>query len=278
MSLPAAISSGFNSGREALGTTYKSWIVEPVGAAGVVKFLFDYEGSTSLTADSDITDHFTEKNDFFNDHVARKPIELTFRGFVGELVLRKPTGLAGALESAQSKLAQVPAYLGDYTPTQLAKLQKLARKTQDVVNTVDNVLQRAGNLVDSLTGAAPVSAQQAALVKLMAMRDGATVFKVSTRLGFISRFDKSTQKAVPRFFTIKRLVVTQEEDTVDASDISITVKEVQFAGASSEISEVADGRAKAQRAAEVNRGLTGGTFVPTTLLPAKLGLAPEDVQ
>lgn len=250
------------------------WKAKPVNVEGIGGFVFDHAAETQLRADSEITDHYTELNSFFNDHVARKPLELTFRGFRGELVLEKPKGLIGRIDQIESKLDQVPAWAGDWTPTQLKKIRALAKRTTDVVNTVDEAIQRAGNIMPFLKGSAPESRVHAAYRDLMALRETAKIFNVDSPFGVISYFDEDAKKAAPRTFVIKTIVLTSPEETNDEVDISITVKEVQFAQAQSEkrIDAGAQGRAKPQRSPLVINGMSSGAETSVTRLPAMFGI------
>src|SRR5262245_9752879 len=104
------------NGRNYLDGLANKYIVRPKTVLGIGGFVFDYEGDTRVSRQADITDHYAENNDFINDHMAMRPFRLTLRGLVSELVFEKPRGILGALQTIQSRLGVVPAYLGKYTP------------------------------------------------------------------------------------------------------------------------------------------------------------------
>ena len=49
-------------------------------------FIFDIDGTTTHTLESDITDHYTENNTAIQDHWALKPEKITLKNYQGELV------------------------------------------------------------------------------------------------------------------------------------------------------------------------------------------------
>lgn len=281
--LPASVSaSPFNpvtlavNARKALDTSFNNYLVRPVKAKGIGGFLFDYDKSTKVKIADDITDHFTEKNTFFQDHAARRPIELTMSGFIAELVLENPTGVVGALATLQSRLTTVDAYLGKYTPTQIAAIQSGITKAQNAVTAVDQTLSRAENLLAAITKGSPAATkQQKAFATLMALRDSNYVFNVDTPFGFLAKQDETTGKAVPRSFMIQALDFDQGEETKQITDIIVSLKEMQFVEIESETNASIrnySGRAAAQRAPLVNKGLTAGVFTPFSMLQDKFGL------
>ena len=219
-----------SNGQSYLDNLANNYLVKPATAQGISGFVFDYEGETQIVADSEITDHYTESNKFFNDHDARRPLEITMRGFVGELVQKAPQGLLGAISGLQNRLTTIPGMLGKYTPGALAKVQGVLNSAENVVNKVDNAVAQAKNLVGLIAGGSAAPTKQAqAFGKLMALRDSCQVFNLVTPFGIMAARDSATGKAGPRMFVIKRLTFTQSEETNMVSDITVTMKEVRFA-------------------------------------------------
>lgn len=276
-SVNSAAASNYNpvnqvlSGRSALDTLANNWLVKPASAQGICGFVFDYEGETEISADNDITDHYTESNRFFVDHCARRPLEIVMRGFVAEVVQTAPQGVTGALSILQNKLTTLPALLGKYTPGALAKVQSIVTASQNIVNQIDNVINRAQGLLGLFASASPApTKQEQAFAKLMMLRDTVQVFNLVTPLGLMAARDEFTGSPGPRTFVIKHLTFVQSEDSKYQTDISVTLKEVHFAdvqgttkGASPAVALLNKGGTLAYNAqGPTNKGQTTGVSVP----------------
>jgi len=257
-------------GRNYADTLANNWLVKPATAAGIAGFVFDVQAETTITADTEVTDHFTEYNNFFNDHAAIRPMEVTMRGYVGELTLKAPQGVNGLISGLQNKLTSLDAILGKYSPQAFSKVKSVLTKAQNTVNQVDNVISRAQNIVGLIAGgsAAP-SKQEQAFSKLMALRETRQVFTLVSPYGLLAYFDPIKQKGGPRSFIIKRLVFEQAEDNSDISDIIVTMKEVRFASVSSisqgqtaqEALQNNSGRSAYQSQSQTNKGNQAGKTV-----------------
>lgn len=233
------------------------FIVKPKNAEGVAGFVFDYEGETELSLEADITDHFAENNQVINDHIARKPARITLHGFVAELSLKKATGLTGFLESIQNRLTTVPAFLGKYTPGMVAKIQATITQTQRVVNTVNQSIARAQNLVAQFRKAIPGNTkQQQAYNTLAAAYGTGQLMTVSTPYAYFKQM------------VIERLRFTQPDETKQMSDIVITLKEMRFVEVATVTanSTTFGGRASAQRGPLTDKGKTAGKVVEESLV------------
>lgn len=255
------------NGRNFLDTQANNWLVKPATASGISGFVFDTESETTIVADTDITDHYTEYNNFFQDHASIKPLEIVMRGFVGELILKAPQGVVGLLSGLQDKLTTLNATLGKYTPSAVEKIQGVITQSQNVVNKVDNLIGRAQNIVSMIAGGSPApTRQEQAFSKLMALRDTRQVFTLVTPFGLMAFFDPVRQRGGPRSFVIKRLVFEQPDETRDWADIVVTLKEVRFATVVSqsvgqtpqEAVQNNSGRAQIQSQAQSAKGRTSG--------------------
>lgn len=228
------------------------FVLKPKGVSGIGGFIFDYEGDTRVQIHTESTDHYVEDNTAVQDHAAVRPIKLTLHGFVSELVQAKPSGLLAAISSVQDKLTTVTAYTGitrgtqgKYTPQALNKVQAALTQVQSVTNTVDQALQRVGNLVQMFPGMKPTkTAQQLAYARLQAIALGRQLILVETPYTI---FDN---------MIIESLTFTQPAETKFWSDISVVVKQIRFAGTSATPSLLSrfSVRAAAGRAAAVNAG------------------------
>jgi hypothetical protein len=205
--------------------------VKPSGLKGIGGFVFDYEADTSVTMSADITDHYAENGSVLNDHRVVKPLRVTLRGFVGELKYERTAGLAGFLSLLQSKMGVIPAYLGDYTPQMLGKVQAVVTKGQDVVNKINNYAERTKNIVGMFQKSAPgQTKQQQAFASLLAMHKAGTVMTVD----YVGPQRPPSVSVVTPWVTldsmmIETITITQDEGNKYQSDISVTLKEVRMA-------------------------------------------------
>lgn len=244
------------SARGMLDTLTNKFILKPVNAAGIGGFVFDYEGETQLLIDSEISDHYTEQNAFINDQVAQKPQRITLRGFVGEHVDNSNAGVVGALNALQSKLTQLPAITGKYTPAVVQQIAAGVTSVTSTVNKIDDAIGRAQNAIGLFdSSAASPTRQQKAYKQLYTLWANNTVFTLVTPYNYFSSV------------MIERVIMVQPEETKDWSEFAVTVKEVRFLqtppstpGVSQQIaSQNLSGRAAVQGQAQSNQGKVQGT-------------------
>lgn len=261
------------SGRDSLnsianGQTYLDnladqapFMLKPKSLNGINGFLFDFEGESSLKLEAEITDHYAEDNSAVQDHVAIKPDRLTLRGYKGELVMRQPGGVLGALGTVQSALTQVPAYLGKYTPGAVAVMAKAVTQAQNVVTQIQQAAARVSNLIGLLPGSAPgdtvqkqAFAQLSALMKTRQVCTVETPWRVYTNL------------------VIERLEFVQPEETRSWSDIVVTLREFKTVDVTFTPNQKAN-RASAMSQAAVDKGKGGQVkLAPTALKSFLTGL------
>lgn len=236
------------NGRSYLDNLANKFVVKPKTAKGIGGFVFDYEGDTSLQIQADITDHYAENNTAVQDHIAIHPIKLTLKGFVGELVLQKPTGLLGALEQIQNRLTTVPAYLGKYTPGAVATVQKVLTTATNTVNTIDQSLARVKNIVGLFDNSVLGRTNQAkAYNKLQSLMVTKQLMLVETPYGTFNNM------------AIESLVMTQDESTKYWSDIAVTLKRINLVAVQTSTIDFRSGRNVQQSQAPVDKGSTKGT-------------------
>lgn len=250
-------SLNLQDGNNYLNSLANKYIVKPKNAKGIGGFVFDYEGETNVTFQADIPDHWLETNDSVQDHIAIRPLKITLRGFVSELVLKAPGGVLGALQTLQNKLTTVPAYLGQYTPGAIQTIQRGITAATNTVNTINQSIARVKNIVGMFPGATPQkSKQQQAFAALRSLYDSRQVFTVETPY---STFDS---------MVIETLSFVQPEDTRSWSDVSVTLKQLRFVETQTVrvTSDTFGGRGAQMRQEQVNQGKTKGIPTPTSLL------------
>lgn len=192
-------------------------IIKPKSAEGVSGFVFDIPDNEKLNLDSDITDHYTESNNFINDHITKKPIVITLSGFIGELVYRGPEGIAGDIQEINNRLETVEAYLGDYTPGGLQAAQRIIQQTQTAVSAINQLEGKIKNVVGLFDGVEPGDTlQQKAYKELFALWKSSALVTVQTPWDFFESM------------AIKNISFTQNAESKEITDISITVKEMRF--------------------------------------------------
>ncbi len=165
-----------------------------------------------------------------------------------------PKGVVGALATAQSALTQVEAYLGKYTPGVTQTLQSAITKVQSTVNTINQTLAKAQNIISLFPGAPPAATKQAkAYSQLFTAMNQKLPMTIDTPYRILHNM------------IIKRIAFTQPEETKSWSDITVTLKQINFV----EIETVADngqfsGRLQQQAQASTNKGVVPGASVPTS--------------
>lgn len=239
---------GVQNGRSYLDNLANKFVVKPKTAKGIGGFVFDYEGEANLQIQADITDHYAENNTAIQDHIAIHPIKITLKGFIAELVMRKPTGLAGALEQIQNRLTTVPAYLGKYTPGAVATIQKALTTAQNTVNTIDQSLARVKNIVGlfdkSVLGR---TAQEKAYNKLQSLMVTKQLMFVETPYGTFNNM------------AIESLIMVQDDSTKEWSDITVSLKRLNLVDVQTSTIDFRAGRNVQQSQLPVDKGSTKGT-------------------
>lgn len=232
--LPSDVFTAIPSGQAYVDGLVNKYVLRTKASAGIGGFIFDYLGEVNVSMDADITDHYAENNTAVQDHVAIRPIEVTMKGFVSELVLPKAQGVVGALAAAQSALTQVPAYLQKYTPGVTQTLQKAVTQVQNTVNTINQTLAKAQNIISLFPGAPPTATKQAkAYSQLFTAMQQKLPMTIDTPYRVLNNM------------IIKRLTFVQPEETQSWSDITVTLKQISFV----EVATVADNGSFARRLA-----------------------------
>lgn len=252
--LPSETFTAIPSGQNYIDGLVNKYVLRTKASQGIGGFLFDYLGEIGVSMDADITDHYAEDNTAIQDHVAIRPIEVVMRGFVSELSMPKPQGVVGALATAQSALTQVEAYLGRYTPGVTQTLQGAITKVQSTVNVINQTLAKAQNIISLFPGAPPTATKQAKAYS-----------QLFTAMSQKLPMTIDTPYRVLHNMIIKRIAFTQPEDTKSWSDITVTLKQINFV----EVVTVADngqfaGRLAQQAQVKTNKGVVPGASVPTS--------------
>jgi hypothetical protein len=195
-----------------------SAVLRPKSAEGIGGFVFDIPDNESVQLQSDITDHYTESNSFLNDHIVRKPIILTLSGFVGELVYRSPAGVEGAVQELNNRLETVEAYAGDLTPGGVQIAGRVLGQAQSAISAINQTLDKTENVIGLFDGeVAGLTLQQKAYNSLFSLWKEYSIVTVQTPWQFF------------RSMAIQSVSFTQNAESKEITDISVTLKEMRIA-------------------------------------------------
>lgn len=181
----------------------KYWITSPVDG---IDLKLDIIGEESVTADNDVTDHYVESNEAYQDQITIKPTIYTINGEVGELVWYQRDTLSQKVGQVAQRLEGVISFL----PLRSRSFQQMKKKVMQAaqwVDTASNVLDRFDTLTPGMTN------QAQAFYWLMSWRNFRRPLTVVSPWGKLVNF------------VITNLRITQPRDTKDKSLISITFKE-----------------------------------------------------
>lgn len=235
------------------------YVIRPLNVFGISGFIFDIEGETKSSLESDITDNFIEDNSAIQDHIATKPLKITLTRYVGEKVyegadhdIRKD--IAGVVSKLTVVVAMLPA-LAETANGIFDTGSNLGDADVGDVDKVDNLFGLFQNLNPS------ASKQQKAYLYFKALQEQKVLVSMQTPFEYV------------RNMAIESIVATQGEDSKDISDFSITLKQIRKASLTivKFDKEKFQGRAKNQKAPEVDNGKAKGKEAPTSVLLESFG-------
>lgn len=230
---------------QALKDHVKEYFIVGQGTQGLVNLRLDIVGDESLSADSDITDHYVESNIAYQDQISLKPKIYTIQGEVGELVWYQKDSASQVFGQVAQRLEGVVSFLPIRSKS-FNQMKTKAMKALQWVDTASNAVSKISNLMSGSFGS--VTHQQQAYQELVAIRDGRKPVNVQTPWGIL------------KDYAITNLKLTQPKETKDKSIISITFKEFR----TTSISKVAfdaskyQGNAVYENAPEVDNGKSPG--------------------
>lgn len=197
---------------------------------GIVDLKLDIVGDETISADSDVTDHYVESNIAYQDQISLKPKIYTINGEVGELVWYQKDKYSQAFGQVAQRLEGVISFL-PLRSRSFNQMKTNVMKAAQWVDTVSNAASKISNL--STIG----SNQQQAYMRLLEFRDSRTPINIKTPWGVLENY------------AITNLKFTQPKETKDKSLISITLKEFR----TTQVSTVKYNAEKYQRNAALER-------------------------
>lgn len=168
----------------------------------------DIIGEETLSADTDVTDHYVESNEAYQDQISLKPKIYTIQGEVGELVWYQKNDTEQGLGQVAQRLEGVISFLPIRSKS-FNQMKTKAMKALQWVDTASNVISKINSLADDFGR----GKQENAFARLCSYRDNRTVLNIKTPWGTLESY------------TITNLKFTQPKDTKDKTLISITFKE-----------------------------------------------------
>jgi hypothetical protein len=264
------------SGEQPLNQTFETiqdslskYIVRPLNAFGMAGFIFDVEGDTTQTLSADITDNFTESNVFIQDHISIKPIKVTLRNYVGELVYEPNQSDNQFLEELTEKLTVLNNVLPQLSDSALQLKNSLDTNNLNFKNMSALATTQGSNLWGLVKNISPAATRQEQVYRFFkALWQQKVLFSVQTPYEYLTNM------------AIETITVKQGSESKFISDFSITLKQIRFASTKTErkrvdtsgvvnptekqelpvYDEPADyqGQTLYQRAPEVNQGIVYG--------------------
>lgn len=230
-------------------------IVNVLSHTGIAGFKFNIPEREQIRLQSDITDHYTDKNNAIQDHIAQKPIRITLTGLHGEYFYSVHQ-ISDAIAKITPTLSLVKQFLPKLPNS--AK-QKLLKKYQNITNSdvVPEALKPTTNInevngVDLFSLFQELyklsSSQTRAYLFLKALWKSKAIFSVETTF---ERFDNMVVEDLSPMRT----------DTADITEFTITFKQVNFAQTEITTVEGAVGRLSAMLQPVNDKGIDKGKKV-----------------
>lgn len=231
---------------QALKDHVKEYFIVGQGTQGLVNLRLDIVGDETLSADSDITDHYVESNIAYQDQISLKPKIYTIQGEVGELVWYQKDSASQVFGQVAQRLEGIISFLPIRSKS-FNQMKTKAMKALQWVDTASNAVSKISNLMSDSFGS--VTHQQQAYQELVAIRDGRKPVNVQTPWGIL------------KDYAITNLKLTQPKETKDKSIISITFKEFRTTSVGKVEFDASkyQGNAVYENQPEVDNGTTSGT-------------------
>lgn len=183
-----------------------------VGKTSAINLRLDIEDEATLTAESDVTDHYVESNEAYQDQISLKPKIYTINGEVGELVWYQKDSASQIAGQVAQRLEGVISFL-PIRSRGFNQMKNTVMKAAQWVDTASNALSKVSNLWNAATGS--VSHQAQAYQELLRYRDNREPVDIETPWGRLNSY------------VITSIKLTQPKETKDKSLISIVFKQFQ---------------------------------------------------
>lgn len=221
---------------------FNEYFITGDAGKGIVNLKLDIVGDESLTADSDVTDHYVESNIAYQDQISIKPKVYTINGEVGELVWYQKDPISQTYGQVAQRLEGVVSFL-PIRSRGFNQIKKKAMKVFQWIDTASNAVSKLANLTDIGNN------QQQAYMRLVEFRDARVPITIKSPWGVLQDY------------VITSLKLTQPKETKDKSLISITFKEFRTTRVSTVKFDPQkyQGNAAFENQPKVDNGQTDGT-------------------
>ncbi len=246
------------NGTDTASALVNQYIVAPIAQLGIAGFNLTITKTEKSEFDSDITDHYVEKNIAVQDHIALKPEMYVITGFVGELVYQN-TKSQSQIQKLAQKLTTISGFLPIISDT-MKQLQTSIINGKAGGGLIDylNASLGAGiDLYQTFQKINPPKTQQAkAYNYFLALRNARQLISFNTPYGFKANY------------VIKNFFFFQPEKTEGYSEVEFTMKQFRTVTTKTVAfdSKKYQGRTAAQQSLTANKGNTqgiGADFVST---------------
>lgn len=236
-------------GLDKLSTLEKNSIVRPANPPpGIAGFLFDIPLEDSIQLEADITDNYVEDNTAIQDQVALKPVIVTLRGLVGELVMTQDQ-----IDNVNAQPDSLP--LNEALEPEYTEIQQVEFADDEIITAQEiNAQTDSQSLQAYFQARSPITTgkQSKAFAYFYQLWLGRQLMTVDTPWGFFVNM------------VIQSLRVAQDATSKMASDFTIVFKQMNFAQEVVISSGQLAGRCALQTAQETNNGVAGKDPVTTT--------------
>lgn len=242
---------------------FTTWISESKDNA--VSLKLDIIGNETISAGSDVTDHYVETNVAFQDHITRKPLVYTVEGEIGELAYYNKDLNNSMIQGLTTKLTPITTFLPSVSKKMYGVMDK-ATKVLDLVDSVDNFVTKWVKLFKGDTSTLQSNAF-CYLLSLWYIRKPITIQTAWRKLSN---------------YVITNIEFNQPRETRDKTKIKISFKEFRQVQSRTTPFSLSKFRARdlEQKSSLVDLGQTTGTTFTTNMckahqwcpIPSKTGL------
>lgn len=230
-------------------------IVEFASHTGIAGFKFNLPKREQVKMQSDITDYYTDENNPIQDHIARKPIEISMNGLQGDYFYS-----VNPIEDTIASITPILALVKEFLPKFPAGVkQALANKYQSITGNPETpeALQSPINQKD-LTKIDVFSLFQE-LYKLKSAQTRAFLFFEALWRSEALFTVETTWKRYDNMAIVN--IMPLRDENADITDFTVTFKQLNFAQTLTTSLNNYLGRTRQELSAVANKGLDKGKKV-----------------
>jgi len=195
-------------------------VVVPAINLGIAGFKIPILQNETIALSSNITDLYLENNSSIVQHISNKPMQITLVGYVGETIFRIGNTNTGIVQSGTEKLTVAGSLLPSLSNAEQAVRDTIQAATAGggTYEVLTNTLTATENLYALYQNALNATTEQGRVFQFFkALWSSKALISVDTRFGFYQNM------------AIENLRFSGLEKTADASQIEVTLKQINFA-------------------------------------------------